>query len=219
MFFSCFLAFSPVLIVLFSQAASTLIGRLRLSAQDLLCDAEPSLRDEMNRQTCFLWVSDFPLFTPSTDRAGGWDSTHHPFTAPVPADEPLVLAAPEKVRGQHYDLVLNGVEIGGGSIRIHDANLQRAIFESVLRLEPEQCSSFAHLVEALQYGCPPHGGIALGFDRVMALLCGTPTIRDVIAFPKSNYSQGEPMVQSPAAVKPERLAEYHISVVQNEQQK
>jgi aspartyl-tRNA synthetase len=157
----------------------------------------------------FTWITEFPLFTmEDSDKVelsrGRWSSCHHPFTSPMQKDIALVkevlsgqsmLSVDEKTRimntckGQHYDLVLNGVEIGGGSIRIHDAQLQRSILENALELTPAEVSRFGHLLRALASGAPPHGGIALGFDRLLSILCNTSTIRDVIAFPKSATSK------------------------------
>lgn len=128
----------------------------------------------------FVWIIDFPLFL--KNEAGVLESTHHPFTAPHSADIELIYTEPMKARGQHYDLVLNGQEVAGGSIRIHDADLQKYIFEDVLK---EKGNELQHLFEALRSGCPPHGGIALGMDRLLALICNCRSIAQVIAFPKS----------------------------------
>jgi aspartyl-tRNA synthetase len=135
-------------------------------------------------QFAFTWVVDFPLFE--------WDegekrhvSVHHPFTSPMPADIETLESAPGRVRAQAYDLVLNGSEIGGGSIRIHDASLQRRVFR-MLAIGPEEAERrFGFFLEALEYGTPPHGGIALGLDRIVAILAGESSIREVIAFPKT----------------------------------
>ena len=116
---------------------------------------------------------------------------------------------PLAVAGQHYDMVLNGVEIGGGSIRIHDAETQRFVLESVLQLSPEVVGGFSHLLEALASGTPPHGGIAFGFDRLVATLCEAGSLRDVIAFPKSAMGN-EPLTGAPAAVTVAQLAEYRL---------
>jgi len=115
----------------------------------------------------------------------------------------------ETIRGQHYDLVLNGVEIGGGSVRIHDAAMQDFIFTNILQLDDKEKAPFQQLIRALQCGAPPHGGIALGFDRIMAMLCGTQSIRDVIAFPKTS-SGSDPLFKSPARVSNETLSQYGI---------
>ncbi|KZT32123.1 hypothetical protein SISSUDRAFT_1067175 [Sistotremastrum suecicum HHB10207 ss-3] len=153
----------------------------------------------------FLWVTEFPLFTKSDEdkdflARGRWSSTHHPFTAPMWEDmEALSEGRVEEVRGQHYDLVLNGVEIGGGSVRIHDPKMQEYIMVDVLQLSISERESFDHLLQALRSGAPPHGGIALGFDRLVAILCSAASIREVIAFPKST-SGFDPLFKSPSIV-------------------
>lgn len=135
----------------------------------------------------FAWVTDFPLFEWSEEE-GRLVSMHHPFTSPVEEDIALLEKEPQQVRAKAYDLVLNGVEIGGGSIRINDLTLQKVIFKT-LGLSPEEAEDkFGFFLEALRYGAPPHGGIALGFDRIVMLLAGEETIRDVIAFPKTTSS-------------------------------
>ena len=141
-----------------------------------------------------------------------WYSSHHPFTAPVAEDIPFLKTDPKKVRGQHYDIVVNGVELGGGSIRIHQADVQKTIFEELLQISPEETQSrFGYMLEAFKYGAPPHGGIALGFDRLCAILCGTTSIRDVIAFPKT--AKGTCMMSSsPSAVTSRQLRDLHIEV-------
>jgi len=115
----------------------------------------------------------------------------------------------DQVRGQHYDLVLNGTEIGGGSVRIHDAIMQEYVFSRVLQLDESEKATFEHLLHALQCGAPPHGGIALGFDRLMSILCNTQSIRDVIAFPKTGAGT-DPLFKSPATVTKEVLSQYGI---------
>lgn len=141
----------------------------------------------------FLWVTEFPLLTRADEDKeflahGRWASSHHPFTAPMVEDIPLLLKGGidlAKVRGQHYDLVLNGTEIAGGSVRIHDHRLQEYIFEKVLQLDEKERAGFSQLLQALKSGAPPHGGAAIGFDRFVSILCNEPSIRDVIAFPKT----------------------------------
>src|SRR5207247_537199 len=124
----------------------------------------------------FLWVVDFPLLSFDKEQHR-WYSSHHPFTAPVVEDVPLLRSDPKKVRGQHYDVVVNGVELGGGSIRIHQPDVQKTVFEQVLQIPPEETKlRFGYLLEAFRYGAPPHGGLALGFARLIAILCGTPKI-------------------------------------------
>lgn len=188
------------------KRACSLLGKLRLECADLLEARGVLLRDPA--LFSFLWVVDFPLFLPKEGNPGELESAHHPFTAPHPSDIHLLHTEPEKVRSQHYDLVLNGSEVGGGSIRIHDAPLQRYILETLLK---EDVKLLSHLLQALDYGAPPHGGIALGLDRLMCLVTGAPSIRDVIAFPKSFRGQ-DLMSDAPDFIPPEDLKPYHIQV-------
>ncbi|KDR83356.1 hypothetical protein GALMADRAFT_219189 [Galerina marginata CBS 339.88] len=191
---------------------STALGRARLQISDL---AQSRGEFRPTQEPHFLWITEFPLFTrDDADKDhlahGRWSSSHHPFTAPMSQDiDVLYRGEAEKVRGQHYDLVLNGVEIGGGSVRIHDAAMQDYIFTEILRLNDEEKYPFKQLLHALQCGAPPHGGIALGLDRIMAILCKTQSIRDVIAFPKT-ASGTDLLFKSPAAVSNEVLKEYGI---------
>ena len=146
-----------------------ILGRNRLSAAGKLVEMEKLniSYDQFN----FLCVVDFPLlaYYREMDR---WYSSHHPFTSPVAEDAEFLISDPKRVRGQHYDVVVNGVELGGGSIRIHQPDLQKTVFEDVLQLTPEITEArFGYMLEAFKFGCPPHGGIALGFDRLIALLC------------------------------------------------
>jgi aspartyl-tRNA synthetase len=159
----------------------------------------------------FLWVVEFPLLAFDKEQ-NRWYSSHHPFTAPVAEDVPLLKNEPKKVRGQHYDIVVNGVELGGGSIRIHQPAVQQTIFEDILQISPEETQlRFGYMLEAFKYGAPPHGGIALGFDRLIAILCGSPSIRDVIAFPKTAKGTCL-MTESPAPVTPRQLKELYLEV-------
>jgi aspartyl-tRNA synthetase len=190
-------------------AACEILGKIRLYVADIL-RAQGKLTIPADRFD-FLWVVDFPLlsFDKEQDR---WYSTHHPFTAPVAEDISLLKTDPRKVRGQHYDIVVNGVELGGGSIRIHQPEVQKTVFEEVLRIPPGETQlRFGYLLEAFRYGAPPHGGIALGFDRLVAILCGTPSIRDVIAFPKTAKGACL-MTESPSVVSPRQLRDLHIEV-------
>uniref|UniRef100_A0A8C5UUL3 Aspartate--tRNA ligase, mitochondrial n=1 Tax=Microcebus murinus TaxID=30608 RepID=A0A8C5UUL3_MICMU len=188
------------------KKACSLLGKLRLECADLLEMRGMVLRD--TSLFSFLWIVDFPLFLPKEENPRELESTHHPFTAPHPSDIHLLCSEPEKVRSQHYDLVLNGSEIGGGSIRIHDAELQRYILATLLK---EDVKLLSHLLQALEYGAPPHGGIALGLDRLICLVTGAPSIRDVIAFPKS-FRGHDLMSRAPDSVPPEELKPYHIQV-------
>ncbi|KAM6217273.1 LOW QUALITY PROTEIN: aspartate--tRNA ligase, mitochondrial [Rhynchocyon petersi] len=183
-----------------------LLGKLRLECADLLEARGVVLRDPA--LFSFLWVVDFPLFLPKEENPEDLESAHHPFTAPHPSDIHLLYTEPEKVRSQHYDLVLNGSEIGGGSIRIHDAELQRYILATILK---EDVKLLSHLLQALTYGAPPHGGIALGLDRLICLVTGAASIRDVIAFPKS-FRGHDLMSNAPEYITPEELKPYHIQV-------
>ncbi|KAJ9296086.1 hypothetical protein DTO271G3_5661 [Paecilomyces variotii] len=164
----------------------------------------------------FFWVVDFPLFSPSTDAepgqggAAGISSTHHPFTAPkTAADVDMLLTDPTQVVADHYDLVVNGVELGGGSRRIHDAKVQEFILRDILKMPTERLADFSHLLEALRAGCPPHAGIALGFDRLVAVMLGKESVRDVIAFPKTGKGE-DPMVKAPTPITEESLETYHL---------
>jgi aspartyl-tRNA synthetase len=189
--------------------ACEILGKIRLYCADVLKTAG-KLVIPANKFN-FLWVVDFPLLSFDKEM-NRWYSSHHPFTAPVAEDIPLLLTEPKKVRGQHYDMVVNGVELGGGSIRIHQPELQKTIFEKVLQIPSDVTQArFGYMLEAFKYGAPPHGGIALGFDRLVAILCGTPSIRDVIAFPKTAKGTCL-MTQSPANVDARQLRDLHIEL-------
>jgi aspartyl-tRNA synthetase len=156
----------------------------------------------------FLWVTDFPLFEWDEDERRP-KSTHHPFTMPHPDDLHLLASAPLKVRSYAYDIVINGYELGGGSQRIHDPALQKKVFEALKLDSKEIEEKFGFFTNALQYGTPPHLGIALGFDRLMMLLSKTENIRDVIAFPKTQKAS-DLMMKSPSSVHPRQLDELEI---------
>ena len=191
------------------ERACAILGRIRLeSAQLLVKRGKLALRPD---QWNFLWVVDFPLMSFDEEK-GSFAATHHPFTAPVGEDAGLLDSDPKAVRGQHYDVVLNGMELGGGSIRIHQPTVQKKIFEDVLKIPAAVVESrFGYLLKAFTYGAPPHGGIAFGLDRMCALLCGTTSIRDVIAFPKTQKAQ-DLMAQSPTPVTEKQLRELHIKI-------
>lgn len=183
--------------------------------------------EEYNTEEIFVgsWVVDFPLFNPVEISESNnaefpeydftkFESTHHPFTMAKLEDYDLLASDPLKVRGEHYDLVINGVEVGGGSRRIHDPQLQKYIFENILKIQNYN-ELFGHLLHALSMGCPPHAGLALGFDRLCTMLIGSTSIRDVIAFPK-NQSGIDTVVDSPSHVSDKTLNEYHITTIVNE---
>ncbi len=189
--------------------ACEILGKIRLYCAEVL-KGQGKLAIDPSRFD-FLWVVDFPLLSFDKEQ-NRWYSSHHPFTAPVVEDIPLLKTDPKKVHGQHYDIVVNGVELGGGSIRIHQPDVQKTIFEEILQIPPEETKlRFGYMLDAFRYGAPPHGGIALGFDRLIAILCGTPSIRDVIAFPKTAKGT-DLMTDSPAPVQPRQLRDLHIDL-------
>jgi aspartyl-tRNA synthetase len=182
---------------------SKLLGTLRLQ----IAQKENLLNPERYE---FLWVTDFPLLEYSTED-GRWYSMHHPFTSPHDEDWDKLESQPGEVRAKAYDLVLNGSEIGGGSVRIHDAGLQARIFSRLGITDEEARLRFGFFLEALEYGTPPHGGIALGLDRIVAILAGETSIREVIAFPKT-ASAVDLMASAPSPVDAKQLRELHIRI-------
>ncbi len=189
--------------------ACEILGKIRLYCAEIL-KGQGKLEIPADRFD-FLWVIDFPLLSFDKEQ-NRWYSSHHPFTAPVAEDIPFLKTDPKKVRGQHYDIVVNGVELGGGSIRIHQPEVQKTVFEDVLQIAPAETQvRFGYMLEAFRYGAPPHGGIALGFDRLNAILCNTPSIRDVIAFPKTAKGVCL-MTETPTPVSARQLRDLHIEV-------
>jgi aspartyl-tRNA synthetase len=177
-------------------------GQLRLSFARQADRVEPGWR--------FLWVTEFPLFEWSEEE-GRLVSAHHPFTRPVPADESLLAENPAQVRSEAYDVVLNGTELASGSLRIYQPELQAQVFEVLGLSQAQAQAKFGFLLEAFQYGAPPHGGIAFGLDRLLMLMAGADSIRDVIAFPKTARGT-DPLMDAPNVVDPLQLREVHLEV-------
>jgi aspartyl-tRNA synthetase len=153
-----------------------------------------------------LWVVDFPMFELD---AGQWKARHHPFTSPKDGHEQHIESAPGKAYAKAYDVVLNGWELGGGSVRIHRPEVQQRVFAAMKISAEEQRAKFGFLLDALQYGAPPHGGIAFGFDRMVTLMAGAEAIRDVIAFPKTQRGQ-DLLTGAPTPVSEQQLRELHL---------
>lgn len=200
------------------RGGSTALGRARPLLYQAMTE-KGKVKPLDDNEFKFLWVIDFPLFTPSVldDGPGqrgsaGIQSTHHPFTAPHPDDSQALDTDPLSVRGQHYDLVVNGVELGGGSLRIHQAEMQQKVFRHILKIPPAREQEFSQLIKALQSGCPPHGGMALGLDRLVALVCKVSSIRDVIAFPKSAGGR-DLLVGAPSRISATELEEYGLQLM------
>lgn len=192
------------------ERACGILGRVRLDAAKLL--KQRGRIEIPEDQFNFLWVIEFPLMLFDEDE-GRYVAAHHPFTSPVPEDIELLDSDPKAVRGQHYDCVLNGMEIAGGSIRIHQPDLQKKVFEDILRIPPEIVEErFGYMLKAFKYGAPPHGGIALGFDRLVSTLAGRSHIRDVIAFPKTQKGQ-DLMNDAPGTATEAQLRALHIELI------
>ncbi|KAM0282607.1 hypothetical protein ACHAQH_002977 [Verticillium albo-atrum] len=197
------------------QGGSTKLGEVRIAMYHAAIEAQLLERDDSFQ---FLWVTDFPMFTPNEEvdvgqgGSSGFSATHHPFTAPLTADDlDLLFTDPLKAKADHYDLVLNGVELGGGSRRIHVAAMQEFIFRDILQMTKPKMAEFSHLLKALRAGCPPHAGFALGFDRFAAVLSGSSSVRDVIAFPKNNKGVDE-FAGGPGKISDEELKTYHLQL-------
>jgi aspartyl-tRNA synthetase len=213
---------SPILKFIPEDVVTAVLERVGAQSGDLVFfgadsakvvnDAMGALRGELGSDLSLLedqyrpcWVVDWPMF--AEDRDGSFSAEHHPFTRPTCTPEEL-LANPASAQAAAYDVVLNGYELGGGSLRIHDNDMQKAVFD-VLRMDETGQSKFSFLLDALQYGCPPHGGIALGLDRLVMLMTNTQAIRDVIAFPKTQ-SAACVMMAAPGGVEDQQLKDLHI---------
>ena len=221
---------SPIMKFLTEDVVMSIIERTQAETGDILffgadsfkvvCDALGALREKLaedlslyTTQWAPLWVVDFPMFEKGTD--GYWQSLHHPFTAPQETDPKKLKDNPGESLSRAYDMVLNGSEIGGGSIRIHDSVIQSAVFDILGMSEELAQAKFAHLLDALQYGCPPHGGMAFGLDRLAMLLTESDSIRDVIAFPKTQTAHC-PLTNAPSSVDFAQLHELGIKLNKKE---
>lgn len=189
-----------------ADTASVALGELRIELGKRLGLVNPDI-------LAFVWIVEVPAFEWNAER-NVWQAKHHQFTAPLDEDLPLLDLDPGKVRAKQYDVVCNGYELGGGSIRIHRRDIQERVFRLIGMTNEEANQKFGHLLEAFEFGTPPHGGIALGIDRVTMLLAGQDSIREMIAFPKTQ-SATEPMTGSPSEVDPRELAELQLEVTAN----
>jgi aspartyl-tRNA synthetase len=216
---------SPIVKNLHAKALAAILERTGAADGDLIFFAADkaaaasahmgALRQKIGHERGFaekgwrpLWVVDFPMFE-YDEEAREWKARHHPFTSPKDGHEAYIESAPEKAYAKAYDMVLNGWEIAGGSVRIHREEIQQKVFNSLKISKEEQRAKFGFLLDALQYGAPPHGGIAFGFDRMVTLMAGADAIRDVIAFPKTQRGQ-DLLTGAPTPVTEKQLRELHI---------
>ncbi|HNO74291.1 MAG TPA: aspartate--tRNA ligase [Nitrosomonas mobilis] len=223
---------SPILKFLPEQVIREILKRTGAKSGDLIFfgadkakivnDALGALRVKIGHERGFaenswkpLWVVDFPMFE-WDEEENRWQALHHPFTSPKTSHEDLLISDPGKALSRAYDMVLNGVEIGGGSVRIHQQTVQSKVFQALNIPDEEAQEKFGFLLDALQYGAPPHGGIAFGLDRIVAMMTGTDSIRDVIAFPKTQRAQCM-LTHAPSAVAEKQLRELHIRLRKNDQ--
>ncbi len=223
---------SPILKFLSEQVIQEILTRTGAKAGDLIFfgadkakivnDALGALRVKIGHERGFaenawkpLWVVDFPMFE-RDEEENRWQALHHPFTSPKTGHEELLVSDPGKALSRAYDMVLNGVEIGGGSVRIHQQSIQSKVFQALNISDEEAQEKFGFLLDALQYGAPPHGGIAFGLDRIVAMMTGTDSIRDVIAFPKTQRAQCM-LTQAPSTVAEKQLRELHIRLRKSDQ--
>ena len=188
------------------EPSCDILGRVRLQCAEFM----ELLKDNTERD--FLWVIEFPLVGWDEEEQR-WVAIHHPFTRPVKEDEEKLLKGElsSDLRAQAYDVVLNGTELGGGSIRIHERDLQSAMFKALGVTEEQAREQFGHILDAFSFGAPPHGGLALGLDRLVMMICNAESIREVIAFPKNNRG-ADLMSDSPAAAEERQLRDIHIQV-------